>query len=90
MLENVFSNNKSFPSYEKLEDNYENNVQKNQLETPKRCSFKNRHKTQDNEMNIIQNRYKALSDSDENIQRDAIIIMTNYLIMSRQAYHHGK
>ena len=24
------------------------------------------------------------------IQRDAIMIMTNYLIMSRQAYHHGK
>ena len=66
LLENVFSNNKSFPSYEKLEDNYKNNVQKNQFETPKRCSFKNSHKTQDNEMNITQNRYEALSDSDEN------------------------
>ena len=66
MLENIFSNNKSFSSYEKLEDNYKNNVQRNQFETPKRYSFKNSHKTQDNEINITQNRYEALSDSDEN------------------------
>ena len=36
VLENIFSNNKSFPSSEKLEDNYKNNVQRNQFETPKR------------------------------------------------------
>ena len=66
LLENIFSNNKSFSSYEKLEDNYKNNVQRNQFETPKRYSFKNSHKTQDNEINITQNRYEALSDSDEN------------------------
>ena len=66
MLENIFSNNKRFSSYEKLEDNYKNNVQRNQFETPKRHSFKNSHKTQDNEINITQNRYEALSDSDEN------------------------
>ena len=36
LLENIFSNNKSFSSYEKLVDNYENNVQGNQFETPKR------------------------------------------------------
>ena len=65
LLENAFSNNKSFPSYEKLEDNYKNNVQKNQLETPKRCSFKNSHKTHDNEMHITQNKYEALTDSYE-------------------------
>ena len=66
LLENIFSNKKSFPSYEKLEDNYKNSVRKNQFETPKRCSFKNSHKTQDNELNITQNRYEALSDSDKN------------------------
>ena len=66
LLENIFSNNKSFSSYEKLEDNYKNNLQRNQFETPKRCSFKNSHKTHDNELNITQNRYEALSDSDEN------------------------
>ena len=82
LLENIFSNNKSFSSYEKLEDNYKNNVQRNQFETPKRYSFKNSHKTQDNKINITQKRYEAISDS--------IMIMTNYLVMSRQAYHHGK
>ena len=66
LLESVFSNNKSFLSYEKLGDNYKNNVQKNQFETPKRCSFKNSHKTQDNEIIITQNRYEPLTDSDEN------------------------
>ena len=49
-----------------MEDNYKNNVQRNQFETSKRYSFKNSHKTQDNEINITQNRYEALSDSDEN------------------------
>ena len=49
LLENIFSNNKSFSSYEMLEDNYKNNVQRNQFETPKRCSFKNSNNTQDNE-----------------------------------------
>ena len=85
-----FSNNKNFSSYKKLEDNYQNNVQKYQFETPKRCSFKNSDKTQDNEINITQNRYEVLSDSMKVIQRDTIMIMTNYLTMSRQAYHHGK
>ena len=84
LLENIFSNKKSFSSYEKLEDNYKNNVQGNQFVTPTRYSFKNGNKTQDNEINITQNRYKVL------IQRDAIMMMTNYLIMSRQVYHHGK
>ena len=69
MLENIFSNNKSFSSYEKLEDNYKNNVQRNQFDTPKRYSFKNSHKTQDNEINITQNRHEALSVSDENDTR---------------------
>ena len=41
LLENIFSNNKDFSSYQKLEDNYKNNVQKNQFETPKRYPFKN-------------------------------------------------
>ena len=59
LLENIFS-------YEKLEDNYKNNVQGNQFETPKRYSFKKSNKTQDNEINITQNRYEVLSDSDEN------------------------
>ena len=49
-----------------MEDNYKNNVQGNQLETPKRYSFKNGDKTQDNEINITQNRYEVFSDSDEN------------------------
>ena len=66
LLENIFSNKKSFSSYEKLEDNYKNNVQGNQFVTPKRYSFKNVNKTQDNEINITQNRYEVLSDSDEN------------------------
>ena len=62
LLENIFSNNKSFSSYEKLKDNYKNNVQRNEPETHKRYSFKNSHKTQENEINITQNRYEALSD----------------------------
>ena len=49
-----------------MEDNYKNNVQGNQFETPKRYSFKKSNKTQDNEINITQNRYEVLSDSDEN------------------------
>ena len=49
-----------------MEDNYKNNVQINQFEAPKRISFKNNDKTQDNEINIIQNRYEVLSDSDGN------------------------
>ena len=65
LLENIFSNNKSFSSYEKLVDNYENNVQGNQFETPKRYSFKNGDKTQGNEIIITQNRYEVLSDSNE-------------------------
>ena len=66
LLENIFSNKKSFSSYEKLKDNYKNNVQGNQFVTPKRYSLKNGNKTQDNEINITQNRYEVLSDSDEN------------------------
>ena len=34
---------------------------------------------------ITQSRYKVLSDSDE---RDVIMIITNYRILSRQAYYH--
>ena len=49
-----------------MEDNDKNNVQQNQLETSKRHSVKNSDKTQDNEINITQNRYEVLSDSDEN------------------------
>ena len=49
-----------------MEDNYKNNVKGNQFETLKRYSFKNGDKTQDNEINITQNRYEVLSDSDEN------------------------
>ena len=65
LLENIFSNNKSFSSYEKLVDNYENNVQGNQFETPKRYSFKNGDKTHGNEIIITQNKYEVLSDSNE-------------------------
>ena len=36
LLENIFSSNKDFFSYEKLEDNYKNNFEKNQFETTKR------------------------------------------------------
>ena len=49
-----------------MEDNYKNNVQGNQFETPKSYSFKNSDKTQDNEINITQNRCEVLTDSDEN------------------------
>ena len=49
-----------------MEDNYKNNVQRNQSETRKRYSYKNSHKTQDNEKNMTRNRYEAFSDSDEN------------------------
>ena len=58
----------NFSSYEKLEDNYKNHVQKNPFETPKRYSFRNRDKTQVNEINITQNRYEVLSDSDDSDQ----------------------
>ena len=36
------------------------------MKLPKDTLFKNSDKTQDNEINITQNRYEALSDSDEN------------------------
>ena len=49
-----------------MEDNYKDNVQGNQFETPKRYSFKNSDKTQDNEINVTQNRYEVVGDSDEN------------------------
>ena len=49
-----------------MEDNYKNNVQGNQFETPKRYSFKKSNKTHGNEIKITQNRYEVLSDSDEN------------------------
>ena len=65
LLENIFSNNNSFSSYEKLVDNYENNVRRNQFETPKRYSFKNGDKTLGNEIIITQSRYEVLSDSNE-------------------------
>ena len=48
-----------------MEDNYKNNVEKNQFETPKRYSVKNSNKIQDNETIVTQNRYEVLSDSDE-------------------------
>ena len=65
LLENIFSNNKDFSFYKKLEDNYKKNVEKNQFEIPKGYSFKNSDKTQDNETIITQNIYEVLSDSDE-------------------------
>ena len=37
-----------------------------QFETPKRLSFKNSDKTNENEINITQSRYEVLSDSNEN------------------------
>ena len=65
LLDNIFSNNKHSSSYKKLEDNYKNNVEINQFETPKSYSVKNSDKTQDNETIITQNRYEVLSGSDE-------------------------
>ena len=35
LLENIFSNNKDFSSYKKLEDNYKNNVEKIKLKLQK-------------------------------------------------------
>ena len=61
MLENIFSNEKDFSSYKELENNYKNNVEKNQFETPKRYSVKN----SGNEISITQSRYEILFDSDE-------------------------
>ena len=52
LLESIFSNNKNFAFYKKLEDNYKKNLQKNQFETPKKYSYKNSDKTYDNEINI--------------------------------------
>ena len=73
LLENIFSN-KSFSFYEKLEDNHKNNVKGNQFDTPKRSSFKHGDKTQDNEnMRFSVTQMKT-------IQRDAIMMMANYLI----------
>lgn len=36
LLGNIFSNNKNFCSYKNLEDDYKNNIEKNQFETSKR------------------------------------------------------
>ena len=64
LFEDIFSNNKCFSSYKKLEGAYKINVEKNQFETPKN-SVKNSDKTQDIEVIITQNRYEVPSDSDE-------------------------
>ena len=64
-LANIFCNNKDFSSYKKLEESYKNNVDKNQFETPKRCSVKNGDKAQDIETTITQNKYEVLSNPDE-------------------------
>ena len=96
LLENIFSNNKSFSSYEKLEDNYKNNVQRNQFETPKRYSFKNSHKTKYNEINTTQSRYETLSDSDEknrkgcNNDNDELFSSVATSISSHQHKHKSK
>ena len=89
LLENIFSNNRDFDSYKKLEDKYENNVKK-KFETPERYSFKNSDKTQDAGTVITQNRYEVLSDSDEintnGCNNDNDKLSNNV----RQTYHHSK
>ena len=65
LLQNIFSNKKDFSSYKELENNYKNNTEKPQFETPKKYSVKNSDKSQDNETSITQNRYEVLCDSDE-------------------------
>ena len=36
------------------------------MKLPKDTHFKNNNKTQDNEINVTQNKYEVLGDSDEN------------------------
>ena len=48
-----------------MEKNYEIDIEKNQLETPKRYTVKTSDKTQNSEAIIIQNRYEVLIDEDE-------------------------
>ena len=75
-----------------MEDNYENNVEKNQFETPKRYSVKNSDKTQDNETIITQNTYELLVDSDESDASNNKVILSNKVtasIPSRQAWNYN-
>ena len=73
-----------------MEDNYKNNVEKSHFETPKRYSVKYGNKTRDNETIITQNKNEVLSESNESDTNECNMIMTNYLIISRQVYHHDK
>ena len=66
LLENVFSNNKIFLLMKSWKIIIKKKVQGNRFETPKRYSLKNGDKSQDSQINITQNRYEVLSDSDEN------------------------
>ena len=60
-----------------MEDNYKNNVQINQFEAPKRFSFKNNDKTQDNEINIIQNRYEKTQGNEINIIQNRYEVLSD-------------
>ena len=64
-----------------MEDNYKNNVEKSQFETPKRYSVKHGNKTRDNETIITQNKNEVLSESNESDTNECNMIMTNYLII---------
>ena len=90
VLENIFSHNKDFSSFKKLEYNFKNKFEKPQFETHKRYSVKNSDKTLGNEAIITQNRYEVLSDSDEsatngcNNDNDKLSNNVTESILSRQ------
>ena len=92
LLENIFSNNKDFSSYKKLEDNYKNNVEKIDLKLPKDTHLKIAIKlrTMKTQMIKLKTDMKISVTQMKVIPTNVITIMTDYLIMSRQAYHHGK
>ena len=65
-------------------------LNKNDFETCKVYSSQNSNKTQENETITTQNRYEVPLTQMKAIQTDVIIAMRKYLIMSQQAYRHGK
>ena len=85
LLENIFSSIKQFCSYNKLKDNYTINAAKKQFETPKRYSGIKLRKMKQLQLTTD---IKFSLPLMKMMQMDTIMIMTNYLIMSRQAYNH--
>lgn len=72
-----------------MEDNYNINDEKIQLETPKRHTNKSNDKIQENETMITQNIYEALIDSDGSDTKACDNDKDENSKTSREKHHHN-